>query len=264
MELRFKSVALQKSWILLDDKIIYGGKEIQLSEVQTVKLYSKSSITKNGVIQITVNNKALILVYSHKMKVDGEKAFAYLQDYCCTDKKSSIEIQNEINSLPYININEWLTTKEIDELPNILSKEESIKAITSGLTDGNTWLVVCTNKRVLMLDKGLLYGLKFIDIPLDRVNSITYTTGLMFGNIAITDGAVTRAIENVSKGTVSFFADTVNKQKEIYTQSKNTPVTQVVNTISTADEILKFKELLDIGVITQEEFEMKKKKLLNL
>ena len=37
MELRFKSVALQKSWILLDDKIIYGGKEIQLSEVQTVK-----------------------------------------------------------------------------------------------------------------------------------------------------------------------------------------------------------------------------------
>lgn len=262
MELRFKSVALQKSWILLDDKIIYGGKKIQLSEVQTVKLFSKSSITKNGVIEITVNNKALILVYSHKMKDDGEKALAYLRDYCCKDKKSSIEIQNEINSLPYIN--EWLTTKEIDELPNILSKEESIKAITSGLTNGNTWLIVCTNKRVLMLDKGLLYGLKFVDIPLDRVNSITYTTGLMFGNIAITDGAITRTIENVSKGTVNFFADTVNKQKELYIQSRNTPVTQVVDTISAADEILKFKELLDMGVITQEEFEMKKKKLLNL
>lgn len=262
MELRFKSVALQKSWILLDDKIIYGGKEIQLSEVQTVKLFGKSSITKNGVIELIVNNKVVPLVYSHKMKEDGEKAFAYLRDYCCKDKKSSIEIQNEINSLPYINV--WMTMKEIEELPNILSKEESIKAITSGLTGGNTWLIVCTNKRVLMLDKGLLYGLKFVDIPLDRVNSITYTTGLMFGNLAITDGAITRIIENVSKETVSFFADTVNKQKELYIQSRYTPVTQVADTISAADEILKFKGLLDIGVITKEEFEMKKKKLLNL
>lgn len=35
------------------------------------------------------------------------------------------------------------------------------------------------------------------------------------------------------------------------------------NSISTADEILKFKELLDKNIITQEEFEKKKKELLN-
>ncbi len=34
--------------------------------------------------------------------------------------------------------------------------------------------------------------------------------------------------------------------------------------ISAADEILKFKQLLDAGIITQEEFEAKKKQLLNL
>lgn len=33
-------------------------------------------------------------------------------------------------------------------------------------------------------------------------------------------------------------------------------------TISVADEILKFKQLLDLGIITQDEFEVKKKKLL--
>ncbi len=33
---------------------------------------------------------------------------------------------------------------------------------------------------------------------------------------------------------------------------------------SVADEILKFKNLLDMGVITEEEFEEKKKQLLNL
>jgi len=36
------------------------------------------------------------------------------------------------------------------------------------------------------------------------------------------------------------------------------------NTISSADEILKFKKLLDEGIITQEEFDAKKKQLLGL
>lgn len=35
------------------------------------------------------------------------------------------------------------------------------------------------------------------------------------------------------------------------------------NAISTADELLKFKKLLDEGVITQEEFYQKKKQLLD-
>ncbi|MBR5012842.1 MAG: SHOCT domain-containing protein [Clostridia bacterium] len=34
--------------------------------------------------------------------------------------------------------------------------------------------------------------------------------------------------------------------------------------ISSADELKKFKELLDMGVITQEEFDQKKKQLLGL
>lgn len=38
----------------------------------------------------------------------------------------------------------------------------------------------------------------------------------------------------------------------------------IADPISTADEILKFKQLADQGIITQEEFEAKKKELLNL
>lgn len=40
--------------------------------------------------------------------------------------------------------------------------------------------------------------------------------------------------------------------------------TQAVGTLSTADELKKFKELLDSGIITQEEFDAKKKQLLGL
>lgn len=49
----------------------------------------------------------------------------------------------------------------------------------------------------------------------------------------------------------------------IVRQSENV-TDPVQNTSSVADEILKFKNLLDIGAITLEEFEAKKKQLLNL
>ncbi len=43
---------------------------------------------------------------------------------------------------------------------------------------------------------------------------------------------------------------------------KNAPVGGVVQQLSPAEELKKFKELLDMGVITQEEFDAKKKELL--
>jgi len=48
---------------------------------------------------------------------------------------------------------------------------------------------------------------------------------------------------------------------------KNNDVVEVANVgsaISSADELKKFKELLDYGIITQEEFDAKKKQLLGL
>lgn len=53
-----------------------------------------------------------------------------------------------------------------------------------------------------------------------------------------------------------------NKLRELKT-AKNTPIIQAAPT-SAADELKKFKELLDMGVITQEEFDAKKKQLLGL
>ena len=40
-------------------------------------------------------------------------------------------------------------------------------------------------------------------------------------------------------------------------------VTQIVENNSVADELMKFKQLLDVGVITQIEFEEQKRKILN-
>ena len=72
---------------------------------------------------------------------------------------------------------------------------------------------------------------------------------------------------------ITYSEKTVNIANEIYEyvlnkirQSKTNDVStqnNIVNNTSCADEILKFKNLLDKGIITQEEFNKKKKELLN-
>ena len=54
--------------------------------------------------------------------------------------------------------------------------------------------------------------------------------------------------------------------KEEYLSAKKAENQKAVNPtpFSTADELKKFKELLDSGIITQEEFDAKKKQLLGL
>ncbi len=48
------------------------------------------------------------------------------------------------------------------------------------------------------------------------------------------------------------------------TKTKNNQQNNIASTTSVTDELKKYKELLDIGIITQEEFDSKKKQLLNL
>ena len=58
-------------------------------------------------------------------------------------------------------------------------------------------------------------------------------------------------------------ADYIRKKIEEAKQQKNAPVV-VAGAVSPAEELKKFKELLDMGIITQEEFDAKKKQLLGL
>ena len=58
-------------------------------------------------------------------------------------------------------------------------------------------------------------------------------------------------------------AKTSTEEASTETEKQNAPI-QVVSATSAADELKKYKDLLDSGVITQEEFDAKKKQLLGL
>ena len=100
---------------------------------------------------------------------------------------------------------------------------------------------------------------KRVDLPISHISAI----GMGWGNrITITS----------SSGHVTFFG--VLNQEEINDkltsliktkEEKNTESTTIITqSSSNAEELSKFKKLLDDGIITQEEFDAKKKQLLGI
>lgn len=122
-----------------------------------------------------------------------------------------------------------------------------------------SYSLVITDKRIY----GKAAFGKRVDLPLDSVSAV--------GTSALKGVAV-----GTSSGKIKF--KLIKNQKEIHEviskllaerqRREKTPVETTVNqTIvetSNADELKKFKELLDMGAITQEEFDAKKKELLGL
>lgn len=156
------------------------------------------------------------------------------------------------------------TKKEIKYLPEILTDDETVKYLTSGFYDKDTWVIVCTNKRIIFLDKGMIYGLKQVEIPLDRVNSIGQTTGLVFGTIEIWDGASKMFIKDVMKQTVKPFVAAANKAIEEYKNAKNNNSSNSNNQSNDiASQIMKLSQLKEQGILTEDEFLSKKKELLD-
>ncbi|MBU5277036.1 PH domain-containing protein [Lactiplantibacillus argentoratensis] len=157
------------------------------------------------------------------------------------------------------------TKKEVKALPGILNDDEHIVYATSGFIDSNTVLVVLTQKRVIFIDKGLIYGIKSTEVPLDMINGVSYSKGLMFGKVSITNGAVTTLIDNVDKSTAPILAEKIKVAAEQYKESLHVSVqNSSASVLDGPDQIRKYKSLADEGIITQEEFEAKKKQILGV
>lgn len=189
--------------------------------------------------------------------------------------RSLESIQKEIEALGEIDL--FGTSKEVSHLPEILQDDENIKYLTSGIMDGTTWLIVCTQKRIILVDYGMFFGVKQSEMALENVNSVSYQTGLIFGSIEIWHGGARMLIENCEKQTVKPFCDAVNaaikelkfpSQKQSQNQQVQTQTQKVVETkksSSTEDFISQLERLAALkekGILTDEEFAEQKARIL--
>lgn len=167
------------------------------------------------------------------------------------------EIQRQIKAYPdrYI----FWTQKEIRALPEVLDDGESLKAITSGIVDTSTWLAVCTNRRVIFLNRGMVYGLRQVQFPLDRIQSIDHHFALVFGTIRVWDGASAFSLNMVLRNSIIPFVRVVEEQMYQMRKSQSAPAAAPADV---ASQLMKLAELKERGHLTEEEFQRQKKKLL--
>jgi Bacterial PH domain/Short C-terminal domain len=178
------------------------------------------------------------------------------------------EIRHQINSLPHKYI--FYTKKEINHLPDIMVEGEYVRALVSGYSEKRTVLAVCTNRRILILDKGMFFGLRQWQIALDRVQSIDGEYVLFFGSIRIWDGASSINMNMVLAKNIDPFIKEVRQAIDDFKRLSFSEVTgraqaaaqQHSAPLDVASQLERLAALKDAGHLSEEEFQSQKYKLL--
>lgn len=171
------------------------------------------------------------------------------------------EIQAQIKNLG--GFETFLGRKEIKELPSILQEDEKVENIIQGTYNNGNGILVATNRRLVFVDKGFLFGLKVEDFPYDKISSIQYETGILMGKLTIFTSGNKAIIDNVIKAKVRVFGDSVRAKisapKEVVSQSNPVIVNQPIDI---ADQLERLAKLKEQGILNEEEFIQQKKKIL--
>ena len=159
------------------------------------------------------------------------------------------------------------TRKEFYHLPSILENDESPLAVASGLMGSNTWLITLTTLRVIFLDKGMVFGLKQVNVDLANIVSVSCKTRMMTGSITLCTPGKTYTIENVMKGAVIPFSNLVDSAREQLSKSATRPATSQEYRPDPAPmemivQLEKLASLKERGILSDEEFSTQKARIL--
>ena len=230
MNMTFKSSPF-KEWTLTDDSIILGNKTYPLTSISNAK---HEPGTYCGYLFVKFEGKLMktTLAYDNEQKEDFEKAKAYIYAVIRgDDPKKAMEKQENITKHGYRKIcsvcgHIFCYTQEDIENNRQLIKRAN-QSLNVGLVDA-----LAGNGNSFSTEKQTAEDL------MNRV--IDYSKCPKCGSKELRDAT----------------EDDIAKSKE--------PQGTVIQQASAADELKKFKDLLDMGVIAQDEFDAKKKQLLGL
>lgn len=185
---------------------------------------------------------------------DVQKVLQEKDSTADTNNSRLNEIMSQIKNVKLDNVSSFFGRKEINELPNILAQNEYVDNLIQGTYNNGNGILVSTDRRLIFIDKGLLYGLKVEDFPLDKITSIQYETGLILGKVKMHTSGNVAVIDNVEKSVARSFAEFV---RDKLSQPKNE-----LSQTSVLDELEKLGKLRNGGILSEEEFLEHKQKLL--
>jgi len=169
-------------------------------------------------------------------------------------------IQGQITAIGLIDAT--FITSEINSLPDILTKDEQVLGAVGAIIDSNKWFIICTQTRILMLDKGMFRSQEK-EIFIKDIDAIETKIGFMNGDIEIKSKANTLKITKALPADAEKFVKAV-KQAMADAKSNEAAAsnTQADNSDDIVSKLAKLSELKTAGVLTEEEFAEAKAKIL--
>lgn len=162
----------------------------------------------------------------------------------------------------------FLSPQEITELPHILREKEIIDNIVE--TNYIDWfwgakkgILVATNLRVMFVGKNGQRGATLEDFAYRAIDSVQHYGGFFSGGVKLFISGKEKKFEGINKEAAAQFADAVRQQIQAHTQpatSKHAPAHQSSDVLPSLERIA---TLRDQGHLTQEEFDLLKRRLLD-
>ena len=139
----------------------------------------------------------------------------------------------------------WFNVKDLTPLIELLEKSDEIITYTAtGINDqSETSLIIISKKHAKEIVK---------TIPLEQIKSVLVKTQIVYDDITFVVNNDQLSFNSLNKMSASILADTIRKQLKPDDLDKQ------------MEQIKKLKELVDQGVLTEEEFQAKKKQILNI
>lgn len=233
---------------VVDDAILYGNENIPFSEIVSINLATAPTPLTNGVAQMQAKGKIYQLCYKFADRERAAKAIAYA--------KEKIDAVNGIKKDWKYHISAHTgTTLEVYDTYLIINfmRTGGIGTMTANILSGGT----TGGKRINFSD---ITAIQFKEPAGMTVGFIQFAYP---GSREMRDSVVA-AINDENAIPVS--PQNLEEARKIveYIENKRVELKNGASQVSSADELKKFKDLLDAGIITQEEFEGKKKQLLGL
>lgn len=172
-----------------------------------------------------------------------------------------------------------LVNSEVEELANVLDKDEKLIAIAEGkyLHNNLDGIVVSTERRIIFVDKKFFGGVFENEFPLHKVSSVQHDTSLMSSTLKVYTPGFTAEFKLYIKSAAKNFFDAVQDyigrsedQIQAKIQQQQTIQPPPIHPVSEQKEdsavifeqLEKLGKLREMGVLTEEEFAEQKKKLL--
>ena len=270
------SAASKRQGLLVatDRRLVFIDKDMRAVKVEEFQ-YEKISYME--VSTGTMSGKITVHVSGDEEVFEGDRyrvrrLGGHLQEkiapHATVPTKTKAEVVNEaLFSLGYNQ--EKLDTLGLGQLPELLEDDELPEKVTFATYEDFHGTLVGTASRLLFVpneDMKPIPGISspgVLSFPYEDIESVEQATGVFFGKIIITLSDGNEIFDSATNGNVRAFAEYIQAKIAAPPAPNPPPTPASRGAVSVADELEKLHGLVVKGILTQEEFEAEKRKLLS-